>query len=340
MKDITNSRPGDTPGPPIRLVEPELVREVCRDLKITYRRRILDPLTTLHVLLVQVLHGNTALHDLRLKSGVPATAAAICKARARLPLAFFRAVLRRLGRRWQDATAGVGAWHGHRVIFVDGSSCSMPDAGPLARHFGRPPGQAPGCGFPVARLLGVIHAGTGLLLEWLDAPLFSSEQVLATDAATRPRPDDVLVGDRAFGNFPMLAALARLGIQAVARVNQCMIIDFTPGRPHTHPKSARPAKGLPRSRWARVLGTHDQVVQWLRPAGLPPADWLPRLTVRELRYRVEVAGFRTQEVTLVTSLIDPIAYPAADLAALYFRRWEIEIPQAQCPSRRSLSAAA
>lgn len=212
MKSTTGRTPGHTPAPPPRLVEPEVVRDACRELGISYRKRILDPLTTLHVLLVQALHGNTARHDLRLKSGVHASAAAICRARIRLPLAFFQAVLARLGRRWQDATAEIGTWLGHRVLVVDGSGCSMPDVGPLRRHYGPPPGQAPGCGFPVARLLGVVHAGTGLLLEWLDAPLFASEQTLAAAAAARLRPDDVLVGDRAFGNYPVLAALARLGI--------------------------------------------------------------------------------------------------------------------------------
>jgi hypothetical protein len=324
MKSTTEGRPGHTPAAPPRLVEPEVVRDVCRGLGITYRKRVLDPLTTLNVLLVQALHGNTALHDLRLKTGVPATAGAICRARARLPLAFFHAVLARLGRRWQDATAEVGTWLGHRVLFVDGSGCSMPDAGPLRRHYGQPPGQASGCGFPVARLLGVIHAGTGLITEWLDAPLFASEQALAADAATRLRPDDVLVGDRAFGNYPVLAALVRLGIQAVARVNQCAIVDFTPGRPHTHPKSSKPLKGLPRSRWVRAVGAYDQVVDWLRPAGAAYAEWPASLRLREVRYRVETAGFRTREVTLVTTLVDAVAYPAEELAGLYFRRWEVE----------------
>jgi len=321
MKSTRQGRPGTTPAAPPRLVDPEVVRDACRELGLTYRRRVLDPLTTLHVLLVQALHGNTALHDLRLKSGVRATAGAICRARARLPLAVFLGILARLGRRWQDATAGVGTWLGHRVLFVDGSGCSMPDAGPLRLHYGQPPG----CGSPAARLLGVVHAGTGLILEWLDAPLFASEQALAADAAGRLRPDDVLVSDRAFGNDPVLAALARLGIQAVARVNRCVIVDFTPGRPHTHPKSARPAKGLPRSRRVRAAGKSDQVVARLRPAGEAHAGLPSSLQVREVRYRVEVAGFRTREVTPVTTLVDAEAYPAEALAGLYRRRWEVEV---------------
>lgn len=49
------------------------------------------------------------------------------------------------------------------------------------------------------------------------------------------------------------------------------------------------------------------------------------VTVRELRYRVEVPGFRVAEVTLVTTLLEASAYPASALADLYFRRWQVEV---------------
>lgn len=47
--------------------------------------------------------------------------------------------------------------------------------------------------------------------------------------------------------------------------------------------------------------------------------------VRELRYRVSQPGFRTREILLVTTLLDPIQYPAAELAQLYFDRWRVEV---------------
>jgi len=331
MKSTAEPRPIHHPRPAPRLVEPQVVRDVCRDLGLRHRRRLLDPITTLNLLVIQALHGNTALTDLRHKSGVTASASAICRARARLPLAFFREVLARLGRRWQGLTADVGTWHGHRVVLVDGSGCSMPDVAGLRDHFGRPPGQKPGCGFPVLALLAVVHAGTGLLLEWIDGPLFSSEQAGVADLASRLRRGDVLVGDRAFGNYPTLASLARRGVEAVLRVHHRVIVDFTPGRPHAHPASSAGGKGLPRSRWVRALGVHDQVVEWRRPATPPRgvaaeawATWQASLRVRETRYRVEVEGFRTREVTLASTLLDGAAYPASELAGLYFQRWGIE----------------
>ena len=49
------------------------------------------------------------------------------------------------------------------------------------------------------------------------------------------------------------------------------------------------------------------------------------LVVRELRYRVHSRGYRTREVTLVTTLLDPEQYPSAALAELYHRRWQAEV---------------
>jgi hypothetical protein len=46
--------------------------------------------------------------------------------------------------------------------------------------------------------------------------------------------------------------------------------------------------------------------------------------LRELRYRIEPLGCRTQEVILVTTLLDPQLYPAAKLASLYGQRWQVE----------------
>ena len=50
-----------------------------------------------------------------------------------------------------------------------------------------------------------------------------------------------------------------------------------------------------------------------------------RLVVRELRFRIRERGCRVQEVTLVTTLLDPERYPAAEIARLYGQRWQVEV---------------
>jgi hypothetical protein len=257
--------------------------------------------------------------------------AAFCMARARLPLAVFRAVLRDLVRAVIPDTEAIGRWRGHRTFLVDGSSFSMPDTPALRAHFGRPGNQRRGCGFPVAHLLALFHAGTGLLLEVAAAPLRTHDLSGLGGVLGLLAAGDILVADRGFCSFASLALLLGRGAHAVFRVHQRQIVDFAPGRAHARPRQKGAPKGMPRSRWIRAYGLGDQVVEYFKPARRP--GWMSAaeygalpgsIVVRELRYRVEVPGFRTHEVTLVTTLLDAAAYPADAVAELYGSRWRVE----------------
>jgi len=292
---------------------------------------LLTPTAIIHWFLLQVLHGNTALTHVSLMAGRAFSASAFCQARARLPLAVFRALLRQMVGALLPDTEAIGRWRGHRTWLVDGSSFSMPDTPALQAHFGQPGNQAKGCGFPVARLLALFHAGTGLLLEVAAAPLRSHEMSGIAGLLPLLTAGDVLVADRGFCSFAHLALLLARGAHAVFRVHQKQIVDFTPGRPHAAPGRKRGIKGMPRSRWIRACGARDQVVEYFkpedRPAWMSESEYqaLPEsIVVRELRYRIEVPGFRTREVTLVTTLIEAELYPAEELASLYGTRWRVE----------------
>jgi hypothetical protein len=82
--------------------------------------------------------------------------------------------------------------------------------------------------------------------------------------------------------------------------------------------------------WLRRLGRNDQLVAYVkreRPVWMSVADYaaLPKsLKVRELRYTIRRRGCRTRTITLMTTLLDPKRCPAAELAALYRRRWQVE----------------
>lgn len=49
------------------------------------------------------------------------------------------------------------------------------------------------------------------------------------------------------------------------------------------------------------------------------------MLVREIRYFINIKGFRTQKVTLVTTLVDHHIYTYELLAELYGLRWQVEI---------------
>jgi hypothetical protein len=316
------------------LLQPEAILAVCQEIRYTaWRDRLLTPITTMQLFLLQMLHGHTACSHLPHRSGLRFTAAASCQARARLPLRFFDLLLERFGSAVQRAAVDDGRWHGHRTFLVDGSGCSMPDTPALQDAFGQSTEQRPGCGFPVAHLLGLFHAGTGVLLKLVVAPLLTHD--LAQVQAVHPalHPGDVLVADRGLCAYAPLALLVRAGVHAVLRIGARQIVDFTPGRPFVRPSVRRTSavKGMPRSRWLTALGVHDQLVAWLKPKTCP--SWLTRealaalpetLELREVRDHIDTPGFRTRQMTLVTTLLDAAIYRVADLAELYHERWQVE----------------
>jgi hypothetical protein len=312
-------------------ISAETIEGACKEVGYRWRERKLGPVETIWLFLVQILLGNTACRHVVRIGGQEFTDTAYCQARSRLPLAVFLEVVRRLAAAVRGASEG-SRWRGHRVWVVDGSSVSMPDAPELQAHFGQPSGQRPGCGFPVAKLLMLFHVGTGMLLRTTAAPLRSHDMSGAGTISEDLEPGDVLLGDRGFCSYAHLAMLLGRGIHATFRIHQQQNVDFTPGRPTARRKGPYPRpQGLPSSRWVLAHGPQDQVVAWPRPKGGP--GWMTaegyaalpgEILVRELRYEVATPGYRVRRVTLVTTLLDAEAYPATELAELYYKRWRVE----------------
>jgi len=313
------------------VLAPTTIRDACAAAGHTWRSRVLDPIATIHLLLLQILHRNTACAHLPRLSGQSFTPSAYCQARSRLPLSVLQAVLQRLTAITRPLMDTTDLWFGHRTWFVDGTGVSLPDTPPLQRAFGQPTNQAVGCGFPVARVLALFHSGTGLLQSFLTAPLRSHEMSRIARLHPELRAGDVLVGDRAFGTFAHLALLVRSGLHGVFRMSQRRVVDFTPHRQPPPRWNTRKLTGKARSRWIRSLGTKDQVVEWYKPYVRP--KWMSAeeyaelpllLALRERQFEVLRPGFRVRTVTLVTTLLDATAVPAKALDDLYHSRWTVE----------------
>ena len=315
-------------------VPERLLQRLCDDLDLRGRRRCLTPEVTTYLFLRQVLHGNPAVGTLRHLSGLDFTDSAYCQARARLPVGFFRRLQRAVsGTCHADADADPASrWHGHRLFLLDGSSFSMPDTPELQEAFGQPGAQAVGCGFPVAHLLALFDAHTGVLLKAVPAPLRTHDLAQAAVLHPELQAGDVLLGDRAFCSYAHLALCRQRRLHGLFRAHQKLLIDFRPHRRYVHPQQAGPtAAGLPRSRWLQRLGKHDQLVEYFKPSERPV--WMPEaeyaqlpasLVVREVRFRVREPGRRVRAITLVTTLLNPRRYSARALARLFGRRWQVE----------------
>ena len=318
----------------IRSVLPgDVIVLLCRELGYKWRERCLDPVTTLHAFLVQILYGNTACDHLPRLMGKSFTGEAYCMARSKLPLALFQRLIQAVCGVFKSVCHSA-EWLGNRVWLLDGSSCSMPDTEELQQAFGQPGGQKKGCGFPVAHLLTLFDFGTGLLLRVSAAPMRTHDISQVERVHGEMRPGDVLLADRGFSSYAHVALLLEAGIHAVFRMHQRMIVNFHKGRSHEPTQSKRrrqQKKRLPKSRWVRWLGHVDQVVEYFKPKQRP--KWmtaeayaaLPKsFLIRELRYRIRKKGYRTREVVLVTTLLDHLKYSSEELAELYARRWQVE----------------
>jgi hypothetical protein len=267
------------------------ITAACRAAGHTWRERLLGPVTTVQLFLLQMLHGNTAITALSHLCGRFVDDASYCAARQRLPLAVLQSLLRQTTDRFE--TSFLERWRGLRVWFVDGSACSMPDTPELARHFGYPANQRPGCGFPVAHLLGLFDAASGLCRHVLATPMDTQDLPQMPALFGFLQHEDVLVADRGFCSWSHLACLLNRGVSAVFRVHASQRIDFTSGRPHRRRTHHAPPKGTPRrigSQWVQTLDTDDQLVRWFKPPERP--RWLSReayaalpdaLLLRELR---------------------------------------------------------
>ena len=277
------------------------VEQLCREHAHCWRDRLLTPVVTVRLMLLQVLHGNTAVTHLRQLAGVGFAAASYCEARARLPLRVWEELVQwAAGRAVAEAGRACG---GVRVLVADCSSFSMGDTPPLRAHFGRvrARGARDGVSYPVAKLVGLLDAATGMFVRLLAAPLYTHDLRHVPDAHALLRPGDVLLGDRAYCSFGHFALLGRRGVFGCFRLHQ--------RRKDTSPGLRRWARGKKPPAWLTAE-------QWLQ---LP--QWLD---VRVVSYAVAEPGFRTRRVTIATTLLDAAAWPDAKVAGLYGHRWRVE----------------
>ena len=288
------------------------------------RQRLFSTQVTFWAFAAQVLSPGTACREIvrRVEAwwqeqagggqGPDASTSAYCQARARLDPATLELIRAELC--WNLERHVLNAEHafaGRPVKIVDGTCLSMPDAADNQARWPQPSGQQPGCGFPVLKLVGLFSLASGALLASQNGNLHAHESTLFRGLWEKLRAGDIVLADRAFCSYAALAALqGQRGVDSVMRLHQKRPVDF---------------------RCGRALGPEDRLITWQKPdrrteswsaaefEALPPS-----LALRMIRLRVMAPGFRTQSVVLVTTLLDPVAYPAEALRALYGQRWQVE----------------
>lgn len=238
---------------------------------------------------------------------------AYCRARAKLPAAIIRRLTtdiadgceRRLQRRW--------LWKGKHVHLVDGTTVSMPDSAANQAAYPQADSQQEGLGFPLARVVVLLSLATAMVQGMAMAPYAgkeTGETALLRELLDRLDKGSILLADRYYCSYFMIALLQELGIDIVARLHQRREVDFQRGR---------------------RLGAGDHVVTWTKPQR---PDWMDAATyqrmpasiqVREVYVQVHQPGFRVESLVVVTTLTDAAQYTKDDIAELYHQRWLVEL---------------
>ena len=317
---------------PDRFISPAMVERVCREAGHRWRERVLTPLVTLRLFLLQVLHGNIACRAVRQLSKFDFTDSSYCDARARLPLDLLGLLCAEVIAAARERLGSSGLWHGHRTWLVDGSGVSMPDMPALRKVFGVPGNTKPGCGFPVMHVLMLFDAYAGFIIDFAINRCHTHDMKDAAKLHPSLAEGDVLVGDRAFGTFAHFALLLQQNLHGVCRLHQKRDDSATRRRKRRKRRRKRRAKRPPTMRLVRKLGHNDALVELSKPKQRP--RWMtaedfaalpPTLTLRLVRYHVRERDHRTRIVTVLTTLLDPRKYPRKDIAQLYHRRWCAEV---------------
>lgn len=195
-------------------------------------------------------------------------------------------------------------WRGLRLVAMDGTTLDVADTPANDEAFGRPSsGRGTGRGaYPKLRLVALAECGTHAMFAAAMGPYASAESTLAKQLVGALTPGMLVLADRYFLSHPLFSAFAASGAQLCWRAKSNAVLPVL----QRHPDGS----------YASELVASDDKSARKRV-----------LAVRVVEYAVDDPGRPQAEDTryrLVTTLLDPAEAPAAELAALYGERWEIE----------------
>ena len=238
---------------------------------------------------------------------------AYCRARARLSETAIHRLAVDVATGCERKISKKRLWRGRHVHLVDGTTLTMPDTPENQAVYPQQPQQAEGLGFPIARVVVLLSLATAMVTDLAMGPYEgkeTGETALLRQLLDRFAPGDILLADRYYCSYFMIALLMQAGVDFVTRVHQRRNVDF---------------------RCGRRLGKGDHIVEWMRPprpAWMDPATYerIPEsIQVREIQIHVDQPGFRTDSLVVVTTLTDAGQYTREEIADLYGWRWMAEL---------------
>lgn len=305
----------------------ERLERLCQEEEVDFGQGphdIYTPELTLWALVTQVLSASKSCvaavaRVLALAAALSrplpsANTGAYCKARAKLPEALLRRLTVRVGTELEDRVPASWRWkQRHRTLLVDGATVTLADTPANQQAYPQVKSQKPGLGFPILRLVVLLGFATAGVRDAALGPYQgkeSGETALFRQLLAALRADDVVVADRYYCSYWLVALVLQRGAQVVFRLHHLRHYDFNLGQ---------------------RLGAGDHVTTWTKPAR---PSWMDAetyaafpdtLTIRELQIQVTQPGFRTRQVVIATTLLDATEYRKEELGDLYHQRWQAEL---------------
>lgn len=296
------------------LTSPQLF-DVVEQLQPAHRERLYTPTNTLSLFLAQAMNTdsscqNTVNHHVveRVFNGLSAcstTTGAYCKARTRLPQNMITELVKQTGQLILEHVPDSWRWQGRRVKLVDGTTVTLPDTAANQQHYPQQNTQQPGLGFPVARIVGIVCLASGAILQAAMGAYKgkgASEHALLRQLIDSFEPGDVVLADRYYCSYFLIALLMAKGADVVFQQHATRKTDFRTGQ---------------------KLSARDHVVAWQKPKLMP--DWMTPSQYESFPNEINIREVKAGNRILVTTLLSDKMASKSALTELYKQRWHVEL---------------
>ncbi|MCC5919039.1 MAG: IS4 family transposase, partial [Cryomorphaceae bacterium] len=298
------------------LEEPEvrsLIDMVVSDPELTTgrRQRHLDAASVVFICLAMALFRGVSLVQLAGMLGLKGdrgrrlASSSITEARQRVGAAPVRALFETMGMLWSHEAAELELWRGLKLYAFDGTTLTVQDSDANFEHFGKPASRSGDAGYPKLRLVALLAVRSRLLVDANFGPYCgkgTGESTLAAGLWDGVPDSSVLLFDRLFFDTRRLANYLSTGTSRHFVTRECKKLSYSV---------------------LEILDNGDELIEVrVSDAARKQQPELPE-TFLARRIAYQFAGHPPS--ALITSLIDPVAFPAKELLDIYHERWSIEL---------------
>jgi len=301
----------------------EIPAELLQSLSTDKRNRVYNNTVVFWAFLAQTISDDKSCQKAVIKIrqwkaeqnlSIPSSdTGAYCNARERLQILMLQSINQHVYYQLNTELSIDKKWRGFDVYSEDGTCAHMPDTEANQEAYPQSCRVDEGCGFPVARLCGLINLGHGGLPDFSISDFSESEQKGHDQLKDYLSKGDLLIGDRLYSSYEIVSGLkSNQQVEYIGRNHQARKVDFRKGK---------------------KISRNQRIVEWTKPQQHPGSclseeQWnaLPdSFAVRLIRTKGPDRDGKSRTLYVATTLLDHEKFPEEEILSLYAHRWEIEM---------------